>query len=41
MGIEIRAYDPPYTRGKTDLIQLFVDEAREAAGLAPLPVWED
>ena len=30
-----------YTRGKTDLIQRFVDEAREAAGLEPVPVWED
>jgi GrpB-like predicted nucleotidyltransferase (UPF0157 family) len=30
-----------YTRGKTDLIQEFVNEAREAAGLAPVPVWED
>ena len=30
-----------YTRGKTDLIQQFVDEAREAVGLAPVPVWED
>jgi GrpB-like predicted nucleotidyltransferase (UPF0157 family) len=30
-----------YTRGKTDLIQRFVDEARAAAGLSPVPVWED
>jgi GrpB-like predicted nucleotidyltransferase (UPF0157 family) len=30
-----------YTRGKTDLIQQFVAEAREAAGLPPVPVWED
>jgi GrpB-like predicted nucleotidyltransferase (UPF0157 family) len=30
-----------YTRGKTDLIQQLVDEAREAAGLAPVSVWED
>ena len=30
-----------YTRGKTELIQQFVDEARQAAGLAPVRVWED
>lgn len=30
-----------YTRGKTDLIQRYVDEAREAAGLASVCVWED
>jgi GrpB-like predicted nucleotidyltransferase (UPF0157 family) len=30
-----------YTRGKTDLIQELVDEAREAAGLAPIRLWED
>jgi GrpB-like predicted nucleotidyltransferase (UPF0157 family) len=30
-----------YTRGKTDLIQQFVDETRATAGLAPVQVWED
>jgi len=30
-----------YTRGKTDLIQQLVDEARTAAGLDPVPVWEE
>ena len=30
-----------YTRGKTDLIQRFVDEARDAAGLAPVRLWQD
>lgn len=30
-----------YTRHKTDLIQQFVDEAREAAGLPPVRLWED
>lgn len=29
-----------YTVGKTDMIQQFVDEARAAAGLEPIPVWE-
>jgi GrpB-like predicted nucleotidyltransferase (UPF0157 family) len=30
-----------YTRDKTDLIQELVDRARSAAGLGPVPVWED
>ncbi|MFI6740856.1 GrpB family protein [Nonomuraea sp. NPDC050451] len=30
-----------YTRGKTDLIQRFVDEARRSRGLPLLPVWEE
>jgi GrpB-like predicted nucleotidyltransferase (UPF0157 family) len=30
-----------YTRGKTDLIQELTDRARGAAGLDPVPVWEE
>jgi GrpB-like predicted nucleotidyltransferase (UPF0157 family) len=30
-----------YTKGKTDLIQELTDRARAAAGLDPVPVWEE